>query len=52
LLIFRIFTVAVIAMTGIYLYLNKFDVKLEYFIWAGAAVVTTWMLVIFRIKYL
>jgi hypothetical protein len=50
--LFKIFTAACAIMVGIYIYLNNFEVNVEYLVLAGAALATGWILLIFRIQYL
>lgn len=50
--LFKIFTVVAVLMAGLYLYLNKFQVNVEYLIWAAVGSVVGWVLVIFRTQYL
>jgi hypothetical protein len=50
--LFKIFTLAILLMAGIYLYLTNFKVNIEYLIWSAAALAILWTLVIIRIQYL
>lgn len=49
---FKVFTVACVIMLGIYVYLNNFNINLDYLVWTGALLALLWTLVIFRIQYL